>query len=166
VPERLAALDVKVLLGIDAPVPVASYVEAHRLLRDDQFVFCATPQVLEDLEKLRRRKHAEFTSTLASTVLDALPKLDVIYKKFSDTEKDVTEIHVNRVIERGILGEPYKGDLFALVEACYMDCFLFVTTREQLLANRVELTGALIRICGMEHLYIFSPDEIVRLYQP
>jgi rRNA-processing protein FCF1 len=165
VPERLAALDTKVLLGIEAPVPVQSHVDAHALLKADKFLFCATPTVLKELERMERKKQTEFSSALAQSVLEALPKLEVVYKKFTDTETDVTEIHVNRVIEKGILGEKHRGDLSALIEVCYMDCLLFITTRDQLLAKRGDLTLALIQLCGMTHLYIFSPDEIVGFYR-
>lgn len=164
-PERRAALDTKVLLGIQAPVPVSSCVEAHSLLRHDQFLFAAPPTVLQELERLEKRTEAEFTSALAQNVLENLPALDVVFAKFDDTETDVTEIHATRVIEKGVLSEKYRADLSALIEAAYMDCLLFITTRQQLLDKRGDLMLALIQVCGMSHLYIFSPEEIVGYYR-
>jgi len=162
VPERLAALDSKVLLGIQAIIP--DCVQAHGLLREAKFLFRATPTVLQELERLEENA-PEFTRALAQNTLFALPTWDVVSASFTDTETEVTEIHVKRVIERGILPEKNRGDLFALIEAAYMDCPLFITTKEELLAKRGDLTLALVDICGMSNLYIFSPPEIVHFFK-
>jgi hypothetical protein len=162
VPERLAALDAKVLLGIQAVVP--DCVQAHDLLRRARFLFRATPTVLQELERLQQTA-PDFTRALAENALFALPSWEVVEAPFTDTETQVTEIHVNRVIERGILDEKHRGDLFALLEAAYMDCLLFVTTRDELLRRRVDLTLALVDICGMSNLYIFAPSEITHFFK-
>ena len=69
------------------------------------------------------------------------------------------------MIERGILSEKYRGRLSAMIEAAYADCLLFITPVQELLDKMGDLTLALVDICGMDSVFIFSPAEIIHFFK-
>ncbi len=117
------------------------------------------------MERIRGNPRHEYAGPLADSILSNPARLDLITAPFNDTQTEVTEIHTNRMIEKGILGAHYKGHITALIEAAYADCLLFVTKRDELLKNRDALALALIQICGMSSMYIVSPAEIVSIFK-
>jgi hypothetical protein len=162
--QRFAALDTPVLLGVEAAVG-DDCQEAYNLLRGANFIFRATPTVIQELERIREDHRRELARPLAESILASPGRLALITAPFSDTETEVTEIHANRLLEKGILGERFRGHLTALIEAAYADCLLFITKKEELLESRDSLTLALIQICGMKSIYIVSPAEIVSIFK-
>ena len=120
--------------------------------------------MIRSLERHRRRTDS-VSGAWAENILSNPGHLDLVLDGFDDTQRDVTSIHVNRAIERGIIDERQRGDGLALVEAAYLDCLLFVTTRAVVLEKRESLTLWLIQDCGMQKMFIFHPKEIVSFFQ-
>ena len=160
-----SAFDASSLLAVQADAP--TFVEAHRLLRDLGLFVVATPSVLQKLEYIRSRIRSEFSSAMAQGVLSAPGRLGLLMdpaRTFSDTQREVVDIHVDGVIERGIVSAPQRGVLTAIMEAAYLDCSVFVTTDERVLEKRQALTASLVGDCGMRAIYIFSAAEIVQFF--
>jgi hypothetical protein len=55
--------------------------------------------------------------------------------------------------------------LSALIESAYLDCLLFITDVQEVLASRGQLTLSLLQDCGMTNMDIFSPPEIVTFFR-
>ncbi len=160
--DKFSALDTDVLLQSEAGERICG--EAHRVLREAGFIFRASPTVIRSLERHRRRTES-VSGAWAENILTNPKRLDLVLDGFDDTQRHVTSIHVNRAIERGILQENQRGDGLALVEAAYLDCVLFVTTRPVVLEKRESLTLWLIQDCGMQTMFIFHPKEIVTFFR-
>ncbi len=161
--DRFAALDSGVLLAIQANIPI--YVEAHRLLKNAKFLFLAVPTVLQKLENIRRKHGTQrFTGACAQNILETPQTLDLILTTYSDIQRDVTEIHVQKLVHRNILGDDHAIALSPVLEAAYLDCVMFITDQQIILENRNTLSLALVDYCGMPKLYVCSPSEFVAYF--
>ena len=157
------ALDSIVLQGIQANSP--NFVAVHKLLQDQGFVFMAVPTVVQKLEQTRESPKKAFASACAHNILAYPQSLDVVLASYTDVQRDVTDIHVRRLVEKGILGADHAMALYPVIEAAYLDCMIFITTNDTILSNRQPLTLALMENCGMPKLHVFSPTEIVAYFK-
>ena len=134
-------------------------------MRSRGFLFLAPPTVVQELEKTSKRVTSEYVSALAQNTLDNPQALDLVLGTFADLQRDVTDIHIARIMDRNILSEENKGDIFAMIESAYLDCLLYITDVPEVLNARGQLTLSLIQDCGMTSMYIFSPSEIVLFFR-
>lgn len=164
--QRLAAFDTEVLLAVEAGA--GDCEGAYQLLHGAGFLFHATPITLQELETLSEDHSREYAQAMAENLLmpNALSSLGILSTPLTQTQSDVTEIHAQSLMEKGLLdgaNHADADDLRALIEAAYVDCVLFITCNEDILSRRDDLTLALIKICGMRAIAIVAPSEILKI---
>jgi hypothetical protein len=88
-----------------------------------------------------------------------------VQKEFTESEKKIIDIHVERILEKNIIPGAGSFDARTLVEAAYMDCGVFITTRKPLLDAGKECLDLALIECGMLPLTVISPKGIVEYFK-
>ncbi len=155
-----AALDTGVLFAHRHGV--SHHVEALNILRKKLgFEFTVCPSVLREVAAAETESQDPNLQKLAQLVRQDIDDSDYDCRPFTDTQRKVTELHVDRIVEKKILPGGNRQDARVLIEAAYMDNRVLITTREPILSAASDALELALIECGMLSLGVLSSKEIV-----
>lgn len=156
--QKFLALDSETLRALHFGLPKST--AALAFFRGIRFLPMVTPTPYAIWRDMEENAPDMQDRMLAQRVIQDIHDSEYVIVPLDDTYRQVLDIHAGKLLEKKAFTHLEKADVLVLLEASHFGAHVILTNSQKLLSVNNETLKMALLECGLEPLYVFSPDAV------